>query len=317
MVSCHNIILAWYSHEGDVPDMMRSRTRIVALFTLFITCAVLLSGCIHADSDLKLNGDGSGSYTLTLGLSEMVVGLGGDTFVKSMNDYGNKVKKQGGDYRHFDKDGYSVWVYTRPFKNVNELNTLLHDNPGDGTSGASTPEGTLSVTQTSNFFVNTFHVTGHISLMAPDNTPPDEGGIDISSYMKDARESVSITMPGWISNYSAGGKVQGNTVTYTVHYNEEATIDVTGGGVNPTPIFIIGGAGLVIVLLVVGGIIFWRRRSRRALAAEPAPELVAAGAGSFSLAPDTSNTSNTSDIPGDSMPTVSEVASAPDQPPAL
>src|SRR5205807_5846043 len=98
--------------------MMRSRTRAGALFTMFLTCAVLLSGCFHLDRDMKLNGDGSGSYTLSLGLTEALVGLAGDTFTKSMDEHGQQVKQQGGDYRHFDQDGYSVWVFTRPFKSV-------------------------------------------------------------------------------------------------------------------------------------------------------------------------------------------------------
>lgn len=294
--------------------MMRPRTRLVALFTLFITCAVLLTGCFHLDSDVKFNGDGSGSFTQSIGLSEAVVGLVGDQFVKGMDESGQKVKKQGGDYRHFDQDGYSVWVFTRPFKSVSELNGLLHENVassaanlGDSASSLSPQSQTLDVSETPGFFVNTFHVTGHISLIAPpDSTPPDQGGIDISSYMKDARQSISITMPGWISNYSTGGKAQGNTVTYTVHYNEEATVDVTGGGVNPTPIFILASAGLVILLLVVGGIIFWRRRSRRAVADELA--LVTSDAASFAPS------SDAPDMPGVEAPTL---PSAPEQPPAL
>jgi hypothetical protein len=287
--------------------MLRLRTRVIALFTLFIMCAVLLSGCIHADSTLKLNGDGSGSYTLSLGLSEAFVSLAGDQFVESMDKSGQEAKQAGGDYRHFDQDGYSVWVFTRSFKSISELNALLQNNPASsaapaGGSGtvSSPPVGILSVTETPGFFVNTFHVKGLISLKDLNDTAPDEGGIDVSQYFKDARESVSITMPGWISNYDKSGKVQGNTVTYTVHYNEEALIDVTGGGVNPTAIFIGAGAGLLL-LLIIGGIIFWRRRSRRTLAVEPA--LVPAGAVGFS--------------PSDSMEGVSEptIPSASDYPP--
>lgn len=287
--------------------MQRSRTRLIALFTLFITCAVLLNGCIHADSDLKLNGDGSGSYTLSLGLSEAFVSLAGDQFVESMDKSGQQTKQAGGDYRHFDQDGYSVWMFTRSFKSISELNALLRENPASsaaaaGSSGsASSPsEGILSVTETPGFFVNTFHVTGLLSLKDLDSASTDEGGIDVSQYFKDARESASITMPGWISSHGTGGTAQGNTVTYTVHYNEEALIDVTGGGVNPTAIFIAAGTGLLI-LLIIGGIIFWRRRSRRTLAAKP--ELVPAGAASFS--------------PSGSLEGVAEptIPPAPDQPP--
>lgn len=264
--------------------MARSRTHTVALFTLFITCAVLLSSCFHLDRDVKLNGDGSGSYALSLGLSEAMVSLAGDTFTKSMDERGSQVKQKGGDYRHFDQDGYSVWVFTLPFKTVSDLNALLHEDPassttipGGGTAVPSPTQDTLAVTETPGFFVNSFHVTGHISLKDLSNTSSNGSGIDMSSYLKDARESVSITMPGWINSYGNGGAAHGNTITYTAHYNEEATIDVVGGGVSPTAIYIGIGAG-VLILLLIGGVIFWRRRMRHSPTAEPV--LVPAGVAS-------------------------------------
>lgn len=255
--------------------MMRSRTRAAALFTILTMCAVVLSSCFHLDRDMKLNGDGSGSYTLTIGLNEAIVGLAGDAFTTKMDEYGRKVKQEGGDFHHFDQDGYSVWAFTRPFKTVGELNTLLNQNPGssttspgDATGIPSQTQDTLSVAETPGLFVNSFHVMGHISLQGLGNTASGGGGIDMSSYLKDARDSVSITMPGWITSYAKGGEVQGNTVTYTVHYDEEATIDVVGGGINPTAIYITAGAGLL-ALLLIGGSIIWRRRMRQASAAEP------------------------------------------------
>ncbi len=265
--------------------LMRWRTRAVALFTMILACAVLLSGCVHLDRGMKLNGDGSGTYTLSLGFSEALTGLMGDRVATSMDELGGKVKQKGGDYRHFDQDGYSVWVFTTPFKNVSELNALLQQNPaasnatpGGGVSVPSQMQDSLSVTETPGFFVNSFHVTGHISMKSLSDTSSAGSGIDMSSYMKDARESVSITMPGWISSYGQGGAANGNTVTYTAHYGEEATIDVVGGGVNPTAIYIAAGTGLL-VLLAIGRFIFWRRRQQR-LARAGEPALVAVGGGS-------------------------------------
>lgn len=298
--------------ERETPGMLHSRTRVIALFALFISCAVLLSGCFHLDSDVKLNGDGSGSYTLTVGVSESFVSLVGDQFVKSMNESGQKVKREGGDYRHFDQDGYSVWAFTRPFKSVSELNANLHDNQsaftsnlGDSASASSPKPQTLDVSETPGFFVNTFHVTGYISLIDPSTTSPDGSGIDMSSYLKDARESVAITMPGWITSYAKGGDVHGNTVTFTAHYNEEATIDVVGGGVNPTIIYLGVGLGLFI-LLVIGGIIFWRRRSLRARANESAA--VPAPASAADLSP-------SAEIPDATTPNVPSLPPMPDQTP--
>lgn len=288
--------------------MMRSRTRAGALVTLLLTCAVLLSSCFHLDRGVKLNGDGSGSYTLSLGLNEALVGLAGDTLTKNMDERGQQVKQQGGDYRHFDQDGYSVWVFTRSFKSVSELNLLLQENPatnpGGGIAVPSQTQDALAVTETPGFFVNSFHVTGHISLKGLNDSSANGSGLGTASFLKDARESVSITMPGWITSYSTSGKAQSNTVTYTIHYNEEATIDVAGGAVNPTAIYIAAGSGLLVVLLV-GGVILWRRRSRLQGAAEPA--LVPAGAGSAGSGSPWGDTS------GMDAPTIPSPSQPPDQ----
>jgi LPXTG-motif cell wall-anchored protein len=114
-------------------------------------------------------------------------------------------------------------------------------------------------------------------------------------------------MPGWITSYEKGGEVHSNTVTYTAHYNEEATIDVVGGAVNPTAIYIAAGIGLL-ALLLIGGVIFWRRRQQRPGAAEPA--LVPAGAaGAASGSP-------WGDMPSMSAPTIPSSLTPPAQPPS-
>lgn len=304
------IALTPHTHERVVPDMtrmMRSRSRAGAFFVVLLTCTVLLSSCFHLDRGVKLNSDGSGSYTLSLGLNETLVGLAGDSLTRSMDERGQQVKQQGGDYRHFDQDGYSVWVFTRPFKSVSELNTLLQENPaatpGGGIAVPSQTQDALAVTETSGFFANSFHVTGHLSLKGLNDTSANEGGIDTSSFLKDVRESVAITMPGWITSYATGGKTQGNTVTYTIHYNEEATIDVVGGAVNPTAIYIGAGAGLLVVL-IIGGVIFWRRRQRHQGAVESS--LAPVGAGSAA------SSSPWADASGMDAPTIP----SPSQPPA-
>jgi hypothetical protein len=74
---------------------MRNPRRIAATVGLLAILAFILSGCIHEDRSVNLHGDGSGTYTLTLGVNSQLVSLSGDDFVQSMNDYGEKLKKQG------------------------------------------------------------------------------------------------------------------------------------------------------------------------------------------------------------------------------
>jgi hypothetical protein len=257
---------------------MRSSRRFLALLGLLLTLALSLSGCVHMDRGVKLNGDGTGTYTLTIGFSEQLVSLGGDQFAQKMNSFGDKVKKEGGSYRHFDDTGYSVWEYTRPFDSVTKLNSLFTDLPQTGDSSTSTTTSTstdsFSVSEDSGPLTNTFHVTGKMSMAIPQGST---SGLDpnTQNLLKDARESFAVTMPGWVTSHD-GGTVDGNTVKYTIHFGEQATIDVVGGGVNTTVVVPAGiGAG-VVVLLGIALIVFGVSRRRRAANPEPAMTAVTA-----------------------------------------
>lgn len=279
---------------------MRSKARGGGLLLLLVALALMLSGCVHVDRDLRFNGDGSGAYTLTLGLASQLVSLDSEAITTSMDQFGEKVKQEGGSYRRFEQDGYSNWEYTRPFKSVDELNKLLRESPD--TSAASPTGGdsaapvvnsdTLAVSQTPGFFSNSFRVTGQISMKDTSGTSTDNGGIDVSTYMKDARKRVTITMPGWITSHQ-GGEVNGNTVTYTIHYNQEATIDVVGGGINPTAVALTGGGILVVILLIAGVVVLLLVRRKRA----QAPALAPVTAGAYSSASSSASSSAPS-MPG-------------------
>lgn len=282
-MDCRNVVNTMVIDGTELA--LRSIKRYPAFIALLTILALTLTGCMHADRTVTLNSDGSGVYTLTIGFSEQLVSLASDQISGSMDSYGAKVKQQGGTYRHYDDTGYSYWSYTRPFKTVADLNTLVQDAPQASDTSASAgglPSGslpttgqsdTLNFTQQSGFLSSTFHVTGHMSMKSTLNTT-DTGGVDVTPYLKDMRESFSITMPGSITSHT-GGVVNGNTVTYTVHYGEETDIDVVGGGLNTALLLPIGAGVVIVLLLVIAGIVLWRMRSRKR-AMQPAPEAVPA-----------------------------------------
>ncbi len=253
---------------------LRAYKRIPAVFSLLLVLMLSLTACMHVDRNVTLNSDGSGSYVLTIGFSEQLVSLASDQISSSMDDFGQKVKQQGGSYRHYDDTGYSYWAYTRPFKTVADLNKLVQEAPqsGDSSSADVTTPGqdTLTFSEQSGFLSNTFHVTGHMSMVVPPSSLGDTGGVDITQYLKDMRESFSVTMPGSITSHT-GGVVSGNTVTYTVHYGEQTDIDVVGGGLNLGPLLPIGAAVIVILLLAIVGAILWSRRRKRAATSHEQP----------------------------------------------
>ncbi len=108
---------------------VRSTRRHPAALALLLGLAILLTGCMHVDRSITLNNDGSGSYTLTIGFSQQVMNAAHDQVTTSMNAFGEQVALQGGSVRRYDDAGYSYWAYTRPFKSIADLNTLVQQAP--------------------------------------------------------------------------------------------------------------------------------------------------------------------------------------------
>ena len=244
------------------------RTRLAAVL-ICLLLALSLAGCVHADRALTLNNDGTGVYTLSIGLSDQMVKLGSATLVTNMNKFGDRVKQQGGTYSRYEDGGYSYWKYVRPFQSVSQLNRLLAEAPqaNADTSGTSPDaHSVLHVTETPGFFSTTYHITGQMALEFPQ---VDRATRDL---LKDVRESFAVTLPGWVSAQS-GGTLKGNTVTYTVHLDESTTVDVTGGGLIVQHIALVAGGVLLALLLVIAGLMLLRRVARPP--ARPAPALSA------------------------------------------
>jgi hypothetical protein len=84
-----------------------------------------------------------------------------------------------------------------------------------------------------------------------------------TQLLRDARESFAITMPGGISSHS-GGTVSGDTITYTVHVNQAANIDVSSSAVNIAAVLPVIG-GVVVIFIILGAMVFvYRKRVRAA-----------------------------------------------------
>lgn len=193
---------------------------------LALILAVSLSGCMRVQRTLQVNRDGSGAYTLTIGFREPTPGNAAslnDTVTTAMNAFADDVEAHGGASRRFEDQGYAYWTFTRTFSSPTQGNAALQDDPRRFDPKA-TPilfHDSLHLTSASTPFGTTFHVTGTISLV---------DFVGNAQNWSDATESLTITMPGGISAHR-GGVHDGDSITYTIHYNESATVDVTGGAV--------------------------------------------------------------------------------------
>jgi hypothetical protein len=199
------------------------RPRTVILLSLASLAAVLLTGCMRVERALVIYGDGSGSYTLTIGFPEPAPGDSSgisSNIVAPMEAFGAHVQKEGGTYRRYTSQNYVYWAYTSSFSSVAGGNGLLQEDPRqyDQNHIPVLFKDTLKISKVVGSSTTLYQVTGTISLADP---------LGNSTSWRDATESVAITMANGVSTHY-GGTLTGNTVTYAIAYNQTVTIDVTG-----------------------------------------------------------------------------------------
>ena len=100
----------------------------------------------------------------------------------------------------------------------------------------------------SHFLTTTYVLTGHLSFaLASPSTTPDP---NTAALLQQAYSSFSITMPNWLTSQTAGGSVNGTTVTYTAHNGDTIDFQVVGEGVNMSALLVIGGGGVLFIALL-------------------------------------------------------------------
>ena len=216
---------SWHRLQSPLHLPSARATRRLGSLTALLLALLVLGGCMRVQRSFTLNGDGSGVYVLTIGVRYPIPGVPGSipaNTVTTMEAFGAHVQQQGGSYRRYDDQGYTYWSYTRPFTSVSQADTLLQEDPRqeDPTHFLALYHDTLHVTTQSGPLRPTiYHVTGTISLA--DLTGKAE------QNWRDATESLTITMTGGLRAHQ-GGVQDGNSVTYTIGYNQTAKVDVTG-----------------------------------------------------------------------------------------
>jgi hypothetical protein len=241
---------------------MRASPRPLLAAILACILALSLAGCMRVQRALQINRDGSGAYTLTIGFREPTPGNAASlnpSVTGAMEAFAVHVEAKGGASRRFDDQGYAYWTFTRTFSTTKEGDAALQDDPRQFDANA-TPilfSDSLRLTSSSGpFGVTTFHVTGTISLV---------DFLGNAQNWRDATESLTITMLGGISDHH-GGIHDGDSITYTINYNQSATVDVTGGAPAPrvAPLALAALLGALALILAALGIRLLRAPARKA-----------------------------------------------------
>jgi hypothetical protein len=167
------------------------------------------------------------------------------------------VQDTGGTTTRSEEQGYASWTFTRPFRSLAEANALLQEDPRqyDPNHTPVLYRDSLRITRETQLLSTVYRIKGTISL------------VDLlgnAQTWSDATERLTITMPEGIIS-ATGGARQGESVTYTIHYNESAQVDVVGrvGASQNTlglaPLLAGGFCGALALALLVVGIRLLRR----------------------------------------------------------
>ena len=264
--------------------MPRIRRPLATLGLLLVLCCAL-SGCVRLQRSVKLNSDGTGTFSFMLAFSDKLIPFAGASFANQMNACGASVKAGGGSYSAADRGGYSSWTFTWPFNTIDRLNDLLRMDtafctfPNTNVPASVTAADTFAVTAQSHFLTTTFVVTGHLSfpLQATGSTSPDS---NTAALLKEAHSSFSVSMPGWVSSQSAGGTVSGSTVTYTARAGDTLNFQIVGSGLNIPALLALGGGGLLALGVLALIVRLYHRPSAAALE-RAAPEIPSLPNGQF------------------------------------
>ncbi|MGP4059507.1 LppM family (lipo)protein [Halobacillus sp. H74] len=125
----------------------------------------ILTGCVQGDYALKINKDGSGESTITVGIEEDAyeqIGGRGEGMIDSVN---NELESRGYTIEPYEEDGHVGFVAEKTFDDVRDME-VLPVTAGLSEMGAAASSGgsPIEMETSSGLFFTTYKVKGEIDL---------------------------------------------------------------------------------------------------------------------------------------------------------
>lgn len=244
--------------------MKRSRFILIALAMMVV---LALSGCINFKEELWLNADGSGKFSIDIGMSQSLIdmakGSGTDPFADFKKEFENKdpLVKNVSSKEYSDKVGGQDMKHYVVTMEVTDMVKYMEQQ-------SKSSDGTLKISlkklENGNYsFTQTLNMGGSGDIT---------GGVDpksLQTFLKDMFWTVVVHVPSVVSADKTA-KVSGATVEWAIPIGDvmaatkpiELKLEYSpkGGGDFPTwIIFVIVGV-VVVALIVVGVLLILRRR---------------------------------------------------------
>lgn len=250
------------------------KKKIFALVMAVMMLALMLTGCIQNDIGVKMNKDGTGSISATIGIEkdfyQNLKQMGSDPFEgKTTTEYTYEDTtyvaytevKEYSSYEEMEKALLEMTYDTELIEDAqqsqeDEMNVENEDFDGNGEDIIVIPDTEPAATETDNRIFSSVNIEKNSGIFYSSYTfnavmnPQSNDGLDYD--MNDAfKVTLTVEMPDEITQ-SKGGKVEGNKITFDIADVTESQELAATCETNNTGVVI----GIVIGLVIIVAGIF-------------------------------------------------------------
>ncbi|SFK08693.1 hypothetical protein SAMN04487936_10740 [Halobacillus dabanensis] len=229
---------------------MQRKRMVFSLILLLL----FLTACVEGDLRLKVNKDGSGEHTVTIGVDEETVERFGSRAQGMIESANQELEAKGYEVEPYEEDGYIGFRAIKSFDDIQEMD-ILPVSGGLTEAGASPAIGEVPVNMTteSGIFINTYKAEAEIDLS-------NSGVLGGMQTLVADQLDLSFTLDLPISPKSHNAdRVEGNVLQWDIQAAGTTDIMVEMNVPNVRNIAILVGC----VAVVIGIISIWFIRKHR------------------------------------------------------
>ncbi len=277
---------------------MTKRMGTAGRLAMIAALALLLTGCLKLDMDLKIGTDNTVSGSMIFAVNKDVLALTGG----SVDDLLGSDTPLPSDVKGVTSEAYSDDKFVGKKFTFESVPITEFSDPTD-------PEA-LKITRDGDAFV----VSGVLDLsQGTSGASGPMGGTGAAAFLDSAEIRVAITFPGEV--ISSNGTESGNTVTWQPKFGDRLEMSAKGsaiasGGSSSTLLYVLIGVGVIVVIAIIAFVMMSRKKKA------PQPPLEAAAEGMPTTAPPAVTPAPSTGMPPAVAPVAEPPAATPEPEPA-
>ena len=241
------------------------KKKVISLLLSTILLLSMLTGCIHQDMGIRMNKDGTGSITTTVGIAkdfyDQLKSMGSDPFSgKTVTEY-----QQGGttyvaytenkQYRSYEDMEKALLAMTYETEMLEDAEAMQTDDAFTPTADEPVRDNhifsSVNIEKNSGIFYTSYTFNAVLN-------PQNSEGLDYD-LNETFKVTLSVEMPAKIQN-AKGGAVDGNKIVFDIADITEGQELAAACEENNTGLLV--GSVIVLALLVVGIVFLFKAKQK-------------------------------------------------------